>query len=116
MVGNDQVNAQSLGCFGSGKGTNPGIDTDDELRACSSGTFNHITAQVVTFANAVRHMKIRTSATKFNRRLQDDNRGGAVDVVVAVNQNRLFAIKRRLQPIESSFHSGQKIWRMQLIE
>ncbi len=52
---------------------------------------DHIVAHVVAFANAVRHVEVGRAAAEFNRSLQNDDGHGAVDVVVAVDQNGLFA-------------------------
>ena len=68
MIGNNQVDA--LIAYGSfqppAKARVPVSTLIDQPRAGRSRTLDHITAQVVTLTNAVRHMKVGTSPTKLN--------------------------------------------------
>ena len=64
------------------------------------GALDHIVAHVVAFANAVRHVEVGRASAEFNRRLQDDDRHGAVHVVVAVNENGLFAFDGGVDAID----------------
>ena len=106
MIGNNEIDARSLRALRRRKSADAGIDADDQPNAGRGRTLDHITAQVVAFANAVRHVEVGSAAAKFNRCFQDDDRGSAVDVVVAVDENSLFALDRGLQTIDSGFHPG----------
>ena len=56
------------------------------------GALNHVAAHVVAFANPVRHMEITYAPAELDRRLQNDDRHGAIHVVISVNEDGLFAL------------------------
>src|SRR5437867_1840084 len=116
MVGDDEVNSSSPGALCRGKGTSAGIYANHQSNACGCGAFDHVTAQVVAFADAMRDVKIRCAAAKFNRSFENYDGGGAVNVVIAVNEDSLLALDCGVEPIHGRFHSSHQIWRMQLGE
>jgi len=91
---------------------NPHIDADNQANPGSSGGFDHIRPHVVALANAVRHVKVRRPAAQFDRRLQNDDRHRAVDVVVAVNQHRLFAGDGGVDPVDRRRQPGHQLGRV----
>ena len=92
MVGDDQVHSGAPRGFGGGKGADAGVHADDQPHAVGGGALDHLVAHAIAFADAVRHVKVSRPAAKLDGRLENDDRGGAVHVVVAVNQNFLFAL------------------------
>ena len=104
MIGDDQVHAGAMRSLGGGQGADAGVHADNQPHAVGSRALDHFVAHAVAFADAVRHVKISRPAAKLDGRLENDNRGRPVHVVVAVNQNFLFALHCRFQPIQSGFH------------
>ncbi len=112
MVGDDEIDAGRAGAFGGGKGASARVHADHQADARCRGALDHISAQIITFANAVRNVKVRLAAAKLNRGLQDHDRGGAVHVVVPVDQNSFLALDGCVQPFNGRFHAFHEIRRM----
>ncbi len=91
MVGDDEVEAESLRRLSFGKGPHARIDSDHQAYAIGIGGFEHGGLQAVALAQPMRHMKAHLAAEQFDCRLQKNNGSGAVDVVVSVQQDGLFA-------------------------
>src|ERR1700756_4839239 len=94
VVGNNQVYAQGFGLSGCGKGADAGIDTDDETDASGGGLSEDAGLHAVTFAQAgggvVGHDRGRVfGGDPFDGDLEEDDGGGAVNVVVAVDEDGL---------------------------
>ena len=104
MVGDDQVHSGAPRRFGCGKPADASVHTDDQPHAVGSSALDDLVAHPIAFADAVRYVKVSRSAAQLDRRLENDDRRRAIHVVVAVNQNFLFALYRRFQPIKRSFH------------
>ena len=92
VIGNDEVNAEAMRGLGGGEGANAGVNADDEMNSGGGGALNHIAAEIITFLDAVRHVEVGGAATELNCGFEDYDRGRAVDVVVAVNQDAFFAL------------------------
>ena len=88
MVGDDEVEAEAARGFSFGEGAHAGVDGDDEANAVGVCGFKHAGLQAVAFAQPMRHVEAHHAAEHFDRGFQQDHGGGAVDVVVAVEQNR----------------------------
>ena len=116
MVGDDQVDAQPPGGFGRGEGADAHVHADDELDAGGGGALDDVVAHVVAVADAVRNMKVSRAAAQLNRGFEDDDRGGAVDVVVAIDQDLFFVLDRGFDPVDGGLHAGHQIGRMQMRE
>ena len=82
-------------------GANAGIHADDQLHACARGRLHHFGPHAVAVPQPVRHVKICDAAGQFDGLVQDDDGGGAVHVVIAVDQD-LFAVadgaRKRARP------------------
>ena len=116
VVGNDEVDAQPFGRLGGGEGADPGIDADDQAHARGGGALDHVVLHAVAFADAVRDVEVGGSTTEVDGRLQDDDCGGAVDIVVAVNEDAFLALDGGVQTVDSGAHAGHRIGRVQLRE
>src|SRR4029077_15477259 len=91
MVGNDQVDAEAFRGLRGRERADAHIDADDQANSCDRGSFDDVVAHVGAFANAVGNVEVGGASAEFNRSFQNDDRHGAVDVIVAVNENRFFA-------------------------
>ena len=116
MVCHDEINTVLGGCFGSREGTNAGIDADYETHAPGGGLGDHFVPHAVAFANAVRHVVLDFATAQLQRGLQDHNSGGTVDIVVAVDEDRLGALDGSAHPFDGCAQSAHEVGRMKLRE
>ncbi len=70
------------------------------------GALDHVVAHVVAFANAMRHMEVGRATAKFDRSFQNDHGHGSVDVIIAIDQDRLFALDGRIEAIDGASEAG----------
>ena len=70
-----------------------------------SGAFDHVAPQIVAFFDSVGHVKVGRAAAQFDGGFEDDDGGGAIDIVVAVDQDAFLALNRRLEAIDGGFHA-----------
>ena len=109
MVGDDQVDAEASRGFSGGEGADAHVNADDQANAGRGGALDHVVPHVIAFANAVRHMEVGRAAAEFDRSLQDDDRHGSVDVIVAVNENLFFAFDGGVDAIDGCAQTRHKI-------
>ena len=109
MVCNNQVDAQAAGGFRGGESADAGIDADDEMNSLGRGPLDHIAAQIVALFDAMRNMEIGSAPTKFYRRLQNHDGGGAIDVVIAVDEDAFFALDGSIKAVDGSSHTVHQI-------
>ena len=64
------------------------------------GLLDHLVAHAVAFADAVRHVVVDLAAANLQRGLQDDDGGGAVHVVVAIDEDGLAALDGGAQALD----------------
>src|ERR1700722_18124767 len=102
MVSNDQIDAGAARSFSGGEGADAGVHADNQPHAVGRSALDHLVAHAIAFADAVWDMEVSRSAAKLDGRLENHDRRGAVDVVVAVNQNFLFALQSCFQAIQGS--------------
>jgi len=105
VVGHDEIETQSAGRLGLGKGPHAGIDRDDQANAFRKSRFKHARLQPVTLLEPVRHVKADRAAEHLDGGLQQDNGSGAVHVVIAVKQNSLMVCDGAFQPLDSHCQS-----------
>src|SRR6185312_13924843 len=89
MVSDDQVHAQPPGGFGGRESPDAHVHADDEPDARRGRLLDDVVAHVVAVADAVRNMEFRRTAAELDGGLEDDDCGGAIDIVVAVDEDRL---------------------------
>ena len=104
MVGDDQVHTGAARGFCGSEGADASIDADNQLHAIGGGALDHLVAHAIAFENAVRNMKVGAPPAKLDGGFQDDDGGRAVDVVVAVDEDFLFALDCRIQPVDCRLH------------
>src|SRR5258708_2574851 len=112
MVRYDEVNTNAEGGLSSLKSPNTGIDADHDLYARSRGSFNHVVFDSVTFFDPVRHMEVGGSAAKLDCCLQDHHGGGAVDIVVTVDQNEFAVCDGGAHALHRFGHAAQQVLRI----
>ena len=61
-------------------------------------------------------MEVGRAPAEFNRGFKNHDGGGAVDVVITVDQNVFLALDGRIEPVDGSFHSGHQVGRVQMGE
>ena len=98
------------------KGADARIHADDQPHAVGRSALDHFVAHAVAFADAMRHMKVGRSAAKLDGGLQNDDRRGAVDVVVAVNQDFLFALDGRFQAVDGGAEAGHPLGKVKMVK
>ena len=105
MVGNNQVQPQAARGFGLGKGSHAGVHGNHQPNALRVSLFQHARLQPVPLAQPVRHMEARIPAQHLDSRLQQHDGGGAVHVVIAIEQHRLARGDSLLQPLHGGLHA-----------
>ncbi len=73
-----------------------------------------VVAHVVAVANAVRNMEFRRAAAEFDGSLEDYDCGGAIDIVVAVDEDRLLVLDGGFDPVNGCLHAGHEVRRVQV--
>ena len=96
------------------EGADAHVDAEDQANARCCGALDHVIAHVVAFANAVRHVEVGGAAAEFNCGLQDNDRHGAVHVVVAVDEDGLFALDRGIDAVNSGAQAGHALGSVQM--
>src|SRR5690348_5653528 len=116
MISNDQIQPNAARGFSCTKSANPGIDADHQTDAIGRGTLDDIVFHSVAVSNAVGNVKLRTSTDDLNGFFENDDRGSAVDVVIAVDQNALAIRNRRLNTYYGFVHPLHQVRRVQMLE
>ena len=116
MVGDDEIDAEAMRGFRGGEGANAHIDADDEANAGGGGALDHVVAHIVAFANAVRDVEVGSASAEFDGRFQNDDGHGAVDVVIAVDQDGIFAFDGCIEAIDGAAQAGHVLGRVQMIK
>src|SRR5579872_4113463 len=102
--------------LGGGEGADAHIDADDEANACLGRALDYVVAHVVAFANAVRNVEIGGASAEFDGGFQDDDRHGAVYVVVAVDEHRLFAFDGGFNSVDGGAEARHLLGCVEVIE
>ncbi len=89
VIGDDEVESQAARGFGLGHSAHSRVDGNDEARAASICSFENRRLQAVSLAQTMRNMEIDRAAQHLDGGLEQDDGGGAVHVVIAVEQHRL---------------------------
>ncbi len=116
MIGDDEVDTGPARRFSSGEGANAHVHTDDQVHAVGGRALDDVFAHVVAFADAVGHMETGCAAREFNGCFENDDRGRAIDVIVAIDQHLFFALNGCFQAVEGRFHPGHLERIVQMIE
>ena len=102
--------------FSWGKGADTHIDADDQPNPCGRSALNNIATHVITFADAVGDVEIASTSAEFDSCLQDNDGHGAVNVVVAINENWFFAVDGGVNAIHSGLQTCHQERRVQMRE
>ncbi len=84
MIGHDDVDAELGGVADYVVGSDSGVDADDELDAGGGRGIDHFALHSIAVEQAMRDVEGRDCAEQVETFFQDDDGGGAVDVVIAV--------------------------------
>jgi hypothetical protein len=115
MVGKDEVKAETLRGFSLSKGPHAGVHGDDEADAFSVRGFQHGRLQTVAFKQAMRDVEARFAAEHFNGGFEQDDGGGAVDVVIAIEEDGLARGDGALDALDGAVHSAHEEGIVELI-
>src|SRR6185503_19586297 len=107
MISDDEINARAACAFGSGKGAGAGVHADHQANPRRGGALDDIPTQIVPFTNTVGYVEIGRPSAKLNHSFQDDHGGGAIDVVIAVDQDSFLALNGSVETLNGSFHTSQ---------
>ena len=114
MVSDNEINTYSSCSIGRGEGAYTHIHANDEAYTRCRGTLDHVILHAVAVANAMRDMEVRNASAKFYCGFENYDGGGAIHVVVAIDQNWLFTLDGRFDAFNCCFHATHQIRRMQL--
>ncbi len=125
VVGDDEVEAEGLGVLGFGESAHSGIHTDDEADAGGGGIGKNVLLDAVAFAEAVRDVIAGVGGLVFwgnasvrsePRVLEENGGNGAVDVVVAVDEDRFGVGKGGLNAGDGGVHAEHEAGIVQMVE
>ena len=97
--------AQARGSFRGGEVAYAGVDADHQAHASPGCRRQHLLLHAVALAQAVGHMEIDLAAEHLERRLEQDDGGGAIHVIVAIDEDGLLGCDRRLHPGDGRGHA-----------
>ena len=113
VVGDDEVETQGPGFFSGGEGANAGVNRDDEADAGGGGFGQAYGLHAVALAQAVRDVE-RDDGGLFGRcdaldgGLEQHRGGGAVNVVVAIDEDGFGVADRALNAGDRTRHAKQE--------
>ena len=116
VIGDDEIEPEGFGGLGGGKGADAGIDADDETHALRGCGFEHLIAHTVAFAETMRDVKTDFAAEHFNGCFEQNGGGGAIDVIVAVDQDRLSALYGLLNARNGGGHAEHAVGIEEMIQ
>ena len=107
MVRNDDVDAQFVGAAHHFGGADAGIHADDQLHALFGGGLHHFAAHAVAVLQTVRHVIGGDAAGQFEGLGEQHHAGGAVHVVIAVDQDALALANGARDTLDGRRHVAQ---------
>ncbi len=116
MVGDDQIHAEAVRGFRGSKGADAHVNADNEANAGGGGALDDIVAHIVAFADAVWDVEVGGSAAEFDCSLKNDDGHGAIDVIVSVDQDRIFAFDGRVDTADGAAQAGHVLGQMEVRE
>ena len=124
VVGDDEVEAEGAGFVGGGEGADAGVDGDDEADAGVGGEAEYVGLHAVALADAVRDVvgdllglvRFKRQADALDGGLEQDGGGGAVDVVVAVDEDGFGGADRGKDAGYGFRHAKKLGGRMELVD
>ena len=116
MIGDDDVQSliagpnQRLVCG------DAAIDANDQLVAFVRCFLQRVLPNAVTFGKAMRHVIAGRRAQHAQRSQKHRRARRAIDVIVAVNQNRFLIVNRAQQALHRVCHAPHQKWIVKLIK
>src|SRR5580704_7020860 len=116
MIGDDDVDA-ALARFANHFGSsNAGVHADYQGDAHGRGAFDDVGPHSIAFFQSMRNVVAGFAAGHLDGFLQNDDGHGAVDVVVAVDQNLFFRLDGGFDARNGVPHAGEQQWIVQVSE
>src|ERR1039458_2121966 len=89
VICNDEVEAEAARGFSFSEGAHAGVDGDDDANALGVSRFKDARLHAVAVAEAMGDVKSDVAAQHFDGGFEQDDGNGAVDVVVAIEEDGL---------------------------
>ena len=105
VIGDDEVEAEAARGFSFSEGAHAGVDGDDDADAFGVGGFEHARLHAVAVAQAMRDVKADFTAEHFDGGFEKDDSDGAVDVVVAIEEDGLARGDGAFETVDGSGHA-----------
>ena len=116
VIGDDQVDAELARAAGRFGAADAAVDRNDQPDAVGVQPFDRRRLQTVAVAESFRDEVDDLAAEELQRPAQDDRRGDAIHVVVAVDGDPLLAREGLLDPGDRGRHVGEPERVVQVIE
>jgi len=116
VVGDDYVDREFIGAPHDFRCANAGVHADNQLDAVGGGLFHRVGAHPVAIAQPVRDEELGRAPRHFDRFFEDDHGGGAIHVVIAIDQDALAVRYGAPQPRDGFGHAAQRPGRVQIGE
>jgi hypothetical protein len=105
VVGDDEVEAEAARGFSFRECAHASVDGDDNAHTFGVSCFKDAGLHSVAIAQAMRNVKAHISAEHLDGGFKQDNGNGAVDVVIAVEENGLARGDGALDALDGGGHS-----------
>jgi len=86
-----------------------GVHGDDQPHALGIGCFKHARLQAVALAQPMRNMEAHRAAQHLDGGLEKDYGGGAIDVVVAIEEHRFMLRNGPLKARDGFVHAKHEL-------
>ncbi len=116
MIGDDQVEVEPCGFVGGGEGADAGVDADDESHTITCSMREHLRLHAVAVAQAMRDVEADGATENLDSGLEQNDGGSAVDVVVAVDEDRFTRGDGLLDTFDRDSHPVERIWIEQVVQ
>ena len=108
VVADDHVYALALRKRGLFDRFDAAVDSDDKLHVVRGSPFDAFLRHAVALVVAVGDVEVHIGGEPAEERVEKRNGGGAVHIVVAVDQYLLAALDRTVEPVDRLVHVVQK--------
>ena len=110
MIGDDEVESRGwAAASAAAKSRMPVSTLMTRLTPCSAAAGQHCRLHPVALANAVGYMEIHLTAEHLDGRLEQHDGGGAIHVIIAVDEDGLAPVNGRLHPGNGRCHAVHRV-------
>ncbi len=116
VIGDDQIQREPRGFLGGGKGADAGVHADDEFHPVGRGACQHLGLHAIAITQTMRDVIADGAAENLDRGLEQNDGRRAVDVVIAIDEDRLTCRDRLLDASDCHGHAVQRVRIEQMIQ